>query len=378
MPSDVQATAPSAAPSERTLEPIEPPSVKLIVRLFLIPLLVAGLVIAAMLIMSLLGKMAGSAPAFDEAIRDLKNDSGGQRTAGWLVGPGAKQRYIDAKALTDQMKSGMSEPERVKLAADLIDILDHHTRPDEGEVQHFILLALGRVWQNDPSQGSMDSPAAVASRHAVLDKLLVNARIRELFPKSAAELANMPPEEQKDYKAAEMSRRKAAILAMAFWAGRDEAKAAFPTLTQILQDGTEDLDVRMAAATALGPIASPADQNVIDALTWAMNNSGSDELTWDAAGSLAQLNQPQAADTILMLLDRSWLAKKEYDDPETGAKRPLSEYEQQRILINTMQAARKLDRPDIRERFAKIAADDPSPRVRQFAKDLLDGKKQEN
>lgn len=373
MPSDLE-PAPAAAPSERVIAPIEPPSVKLIVRLFLIPLLICGLVIAAMVLMSLLGKMAGSAPSFDEAIQDLKNDSGGRRTAGWLVGPGAKQRYIDAKALTDQMKAGMSEAERIKLANDLIDILDHHTKPDEGEVQHFVLLALGRVWQKDPRQPDMDSPAAAASRKQVIDKLLFNARTRELFPKSPAELSNLPPEELKDYKAAEMSRRKAAILALAFWAGRDEVRSVFPTLIQILRDGTEDLDVRMAAATALGPIATPGDESVVDALTWAMNNAGANELTWDAAGSLAQLNQPQATDTILMLLDRDWLSKKEYDDPESGTKRPLSEYEQQRILINTMQAARKLQRPEVHAKFEQLAAGDPSPRVRQFAKDVLAGK----
>src|SRR6202034_2578357 len=137
---------------------------------------------------------------------------------------------------------------------------------------------------------------------------------------------------------------------LAFWAGRDEVRAAFPTLIQIVKDGTEDTDVRMAAASALGPIATPQDQDVIDALTWAMNNGGNDELTWDSAGSLAQLNQPNAAGTTLMLLDRKWLAQKQYDDPETGLKRPLSEYEQQRILINTMQAARKLKLPEIHTR----------------------------
>jgi len=243
-------------------------------------------------------------------------------------------------------------------------------------VQHFVLLALGRVWQKDPRQAAMDSPEAVASRRGVVQSLLQNARTRETNPKSAPDLATLSPEEQKDYLNQEMSRRKAAILALAFLAGRDEVKAAFPTLIQILRDGAEDTDVRMAAASALGPIATPPDQNVIDALNWAMDNGGNDELIWDAAGSLAQLNQPRAADTILMLLDRNWLAGKQYDDPETGTKRPLSEYEQQRILINTMQAARKLQLPAIHAKLEQIAATDPSPRVRQFAKDVLAGREE--
>jgi len=342
-------------------------------RLFLVPLLIVVMVVGAMIIMSLVARLAGPAPSIDQAIANLKNDSGGQRTAGWLVGPGAKQRYIDAKALTDQMKSGMSEAQRIKLADDLLDILEHHTRPDEGNVEYFILLALGRVWQLDPQQPPMNSPQALDSRQKVVAKLVDNARAKELYPKTSAQLANLSPPELSDYKSQEMSRRKAAILALAFWPGRAEVRSAFPALIQLTKDDTEDLDVRMAAATALGPIAGPQDQDVIDALSWTMNNTTKDELIWDAAASLAQLNQSVAKDTMLMLLDRHWLASKEIDDPESTQRRLLSEEEQQRIIINAMEAAAKLQLPEIHLRIQDIAAHDPSPRVRQAAQDVLSG-----
>src|SRR5205814_9857839 len=99
MPSEVKrAVAPaggvapaSAAPAERTL--VEPPSVKLIVRLFLIPFFIVA---AAVGVMFLIGRLAGGSPSFEEALARLRNP-GGERTADMLVGPGSKQRYMDAK-----------------------------------------------------------------------------------------------------------------------------------------------------------------------------------------------------------------------------------------------------------------------------------------
>src|SRR4051794_19992859 len=150
MPSEVKAVAPTTAatssPDQAQL--IEPPSAKLLVRLFLIPLLIVSLAVG---IMFLIGRLAGGTPTFDEALTRLKNP-GGQRTVDLLIGPGSKQRYMDAKTLVDQMKSGMTAAQRVKLSESLIDILEHHTTDSDGEVRHFLLLALGRAWQIVPSQ----------------------------------------------------------------------------------------------------------------------------------------------------------------------------------------------------------------------------------
>src|SRR4051812_19894753 len=112
MPSDLTGgkspdTQPNSAPANVDQHVGEPPSFKLIVRLFLIPLLIVG---GAVGIMFLIGLLAGGTPTIDEALARLKNP-GGERTADWLVGPGSKQRYMDAKTLTDKMKSGMSEAE---------------------------------------------------------------------------------------------------------------------------------------------------------------------------------------------------------------------------------------------------------------------------
>src|SRR3954453_13766056 len=107
MPSDVRkAVGPTAGgagvdAAGHEVEAIEPPSVKLIVRLFLIPLVIVALAVGVMFLM---GLMAGGEPTVQEAVQRLKSP-GRERTADYLVGPASKQRYLDAKTLVDKMKS---------------------------------------------------------------------------------------------------------------------------------------------------------------------------------------------------------------------------------------------------------------------------------
>jgi hypothetical protein len=85
-------------------------------------------------IMFLIGVFAGSeqTPSLQQALTRLHNP-GGERTAGALVGPGSKQRYIDAKAVADHlMKLGVGPDERAKLSDQLIEILDKSTNDAEG------------------------------------------------------------------------------------------------------------------------------------------------------------------------------------------------------------------------------------------------------
>jgi hypothetical protein len=347
MPSDLRTSDGSNAPAEQSL--VEPPSAKLIVRLFLIPLLIVA---AAVGVMFLIGLLAGGAPSVEQAIARLKR-SGGERTADVLIGPGSKQRYMDAMTLTDKMKSGMSEAERIRITDDLIDVLNNHTKPEEGEVQHFLLLALGRAWQIDPNQQPMDDAGARDSRAKAIQTL------------------------QKYANGENVSTRKAALLALGWWPGREEVKAAFPVVIERLNDEKEDLDVRIAAATVLGPLGHPDYKQIVSALETAMRDVDprNVELVWSASLSLAQLNQPEVADTILMLLDRKELAQLRYYDRESDPKNPsfrqLNDQEQQRVLINMMLGARKLQVGAVQDRLKDLAEHDPSPRVRAAGREML-------
>ncbi len=355
MPSDLKAT-PGERDRSGEVDPIvagapvaEPPSVKLIVRLFLIPMFIVA---AAVGVMFLIGRLAGGTPSTEELLTRLRSPGGG-RTVNMLIGPGSKQRFLDAKALTDTMKAGMDAPQRVRMSADLIDIITNHTTSDEGDVRHFLLLALGRVWQKDARQPDASGPDTSEARTTAVKTLLRYAESENLAD------------------------RKAAILAMAYLSGNPEVRAALPVLIRKVTDEGEDLDTRLAAATVLGPIATPQDADVITALQSAMRDSEprNAELVWGSALSLAQLGQRDVEDTILKLLSRDELSKLDVYDRETDPQNPvfrkLSGQEQERYLINTMQGARGLGSEAVEAQMKALSETDPSARVRYAAKEIL-------
>src|SRR5688500_9096543 len=111
MPSDVRRAAGLAplpgglgVPAPDPAAPlVEPPSVKLVIRLFLIPFLIVAAAVGIMMIIR--GGVASGPPTVGEAIERMKAaEGGGGRTAGHLVGPGSKQLYMDAMVLADQLR----------------------------------------------------------------------------------------------------------------------------------------------------------------------------------------------------------------------------------------------------------------------------------
>jgi hypothetical protein len=386
MPSDLKGQpAPGALPesavaegvtTKKELPPVaEPPSAKLIVRLFLIPLLIAAGVVTVML---LFGALSGGYKSVYEAVDELERTSGGERTADVLVGPGSKQRYIAAQYISFEMRRmaerGMSEDERIKLAERLLKAL-HKSTPAEGPIHHFLILSLGRVWQVDQRQelhGAMDSPEATASRQAILDAIIKSDTVRNRPAYVDVRAIGTSKEEVK--AAADV--RKAVCLALGLWGGRPEARQAIPVLVRKATDDP-DPDVRFAAISALGRIATRPDTQVVDALMTIMRTAGRNEaeLVWAAAGSLAQMNVPESKDVILMLLDRAQLKDLEFYDRERDADNPharnLQEEEQQRILINTIDCAVQLDLPEVQAKIKAIAQTDPSPRVKAAAMQAL-------
>ena len=365
-------SASAAAPDAAASVVVEPPSAKLIVRLFVIPLLIVA---AAVGVMFLVGLLTGGTPTFEESFKGLE-EQGGQRTGGILIGPGSKQRYMYAQRLAEGMKekmrAGMSEAERTQFSNRLLGVVDK-AQADEGEVKHFLLLALGRVWQVDPRQGPMDSEAAVESRKQAVGKLLGYV---EPAPVSA-----QTEDDRVRLKGLQNRVRNAAALGLAFMSGRPEARAALPALIRVLGDTSDDLDVRMSAAAAIGQLATPQDTAALDALRTAKNDTDKKEeieLVWSAAIALAQLNQGDAEGEVMKLLSRAELDQAEFFDRETDPKNPrfrkLSEPEKERILINAMIGGIRLQVPGVHAQIRKVAESDTSGRVREAGRLVLAGK----
>ena len=388
MPSDVKGAGAASVPegesavaegatTKKELPPVaEPPSAKLIVRLFLIPLLIAAGVVTVML---LFGALSGGYKSVYEAVDELERTSGGERTADVLVGPGSKQRYIAAQYISFEMRRmaerGMSQEDRIKLSERLLKALQKST-PAEGPIHHFLILSLGRVWQVDGRQGAMDSAEATASRQAVIDALIKADTDRNRPAYVDVTAVGTSKEEVK--AAADV--RKAVCLALGLWGGRPEARQAIGVLVR-KATADADQDVRFAAISALGRVATKQDREAVEALLTIMRTAGRNEaeLVWAAAGSLAQMNVPESKGVILMLLDRGQLGQIEFYDRERDADNPkarkLEEEEQQRILINTIECAVHLDMPEVQAKIKAIAEGDPSPRVKAAALQAMGKKK---
>jgi HEAT repeat protein len=226
-------------------------------------------------------------------------------------------------------------------------------------VQEALLLALPQIWMRKPDAAhpgqylaEADSPQAQKARKLAMDTLLKFADAQE----SAA--------------------RKAAVLGLSYFKGQEEAESAIPILMKKLETDPE-VDVRMSAAVALGQLAKPGDQRVLDALGTAMRDSDPHdvELVWNAAGALAQLGSLDAKDVVLRLLDRKELDQMQSYDRETDPKNPtmraLNEPEKQRILINVILACQNYAQPEVQAAIKRLAESDPSERVKQAAMEVM-------
>jgi hypothetical protein len=98
------------------------------------------------------------------------------------------------------------------------------------------------------------------------------------------------------------------------------------------------------------------------------HNPATLELVWGSALSLAELGQKDVADTILLLLDRNELSKMKCSIARRTRRTrfigPAQRTGADRILINTMIGAAKLDVPSVREKLNWLKDNDPSMRVR--------------
>ena len=345
----------------KLVPPPEPPSVKLIVRLFVIPLLI---VVAIGAVVIPVGMLAGNRKSLDAALRGLQNP-GGERTGGILVGPAAKERYLDAKTIVDHLHdTNLSPPERIKLGNQLVDILNQWSSYKEGDVQHALLFALSLTYMH------RSDPAKPGQYLADTDATTTQDAFDQGQKKAMDCLLQFAEHENTRV-------RKAALLSLSYWKGREEAERAIPVLIAKLQKPGEDLDVKMSAATALGPIGNANDKHVTEALGEAMRNTDPHEaeLVWDAAVSLAQLNRPESTDIMLRLLSRNDLNEMMVYDRETDPSNPimrkLNDLEKERFIINALIAAQFLKVDAVQQAMEKVAKDDPSDRVKQAAAEVL-------
>lgn len=324
---------PESGAGEKQIELAKPSFGKQMAQLVVIP---AVITLAAVGIVVLFAQLGGQQDNIEDQLNRLRQSGGAGRMAYGLQDPRYKDRSFAAASLAEHIREVKDPAERQRISKELIDILDHNVAPEEEMMQIYLLIALGRLGQDDGLE-------------AIIQRF--NAR--------------------------ESKTREGAIYGVAAWADDqsrlEQARRAVPGLTKLLAD--EVAVVRMQAAATLGTIAQPGDEAVTDAL-WeaAAGATGEDrEVYWNAAVALARLGDPRGSQIVAtLLLDRqalSQLTDTEQRGGRTGAM--LSGRSQDQIILNTLKAAVTMTDPIVWDKIKALAEDDPSPAIRNAAKKLV-------
>ena len=138
----------------------------------------------------------------------------------------------------------------------------------------------------------------------------------------------------------------------ALWAlGTIGDPRAGPPLREALGDA--DPGLRKTAAFALGEMGDPESAEPLRRL---LEDAVAD-VRWNAALALARLGDRAAIPVLRRMLDRSLVGQVPEIRPE----------QQEEVMISAVRALQALDREASRQLFARLAADDPSLKVRQAA-----------
>jgi len=140
---------------------------------------------------------------------------------------------------------------------------------------------------------------------------------------------------------------------------------AVPLLLPFL--ASEEPDLRKIAAYALGSLDAPG---AVEPLTPLLNDPVED-VSWNAALALARQGSGAGLPLLVRMVDRSYLDRVTRPD-EAGRPLPLTEDQKEEAILNALRSIRSLGDRGHLDALRKVAASDPSLRVRQAALEALE------
>ncbi len=333
--------------------PVEPLSASMLTKMFGVPLLIITVIVGGAICVVLLfgAPSAPKAHSLDYLLHALEI-SGGQRNAGMLL-PREKEHWQAGLELTERLKKGEFSAEQLDTAATrLVQMVESEMEstsesvaPSEDSTKQFHFSGAMRLQFLIRALGRTNQPQVVPVLVRVLDHPWdsFDAKERKMFLVYAVqELANLHTLE-----------------------GSDAAVAPLIALLESMDDAT----MRLSTCTALSVLASPTNQEAIDALS-SVRLSSDGEVGWSAALALARLGSSSGKTTMLDLLDRKfWETGERYHTTDEGGvtrSYPMPPDLIRQWLMAAIDAAANLDDMDLWEMIKRLKSD-ASPSVQQRA-----------
>ena len=298
-------------------------------QLIIIPALI---VIACISLAWMFSVLAGAKDDIDTHLLKLRQSSGAGKLAMGLQDPRYKDRGLAAYNIATMIRHETDPDEKLRISTALTEILEQHVAPDEYVLQDYLLRALGQLGQ----PGGLDT---------------IIKRLDAPHPRI----------------------RQGAIGGVLSWPDTHEARRALGTLAARLND--DDPIVRAIAAAAVGQIAGPEDQHVIESLRSSMQNAEGLEMRearWNAAVAMAKLGDAQGGRFVAdVLLDRSVLAAMPAGETGPSVEQKMTRGMADRVILSTLASVYQTDDQQIWDKITQIADNDPSRVVKTAAEKLL-------
>lgn len=315
-----------------TTEPVAPPSATLMGRLFVVPAILVTLLICLAIVVVLFGGTSvGQRPSISDLLSTIES-GGGRHTAGMMLFPADREVWQAAQELATrlarrdaELPADQVEPTAQRIAKILASIKPQGTDDDSVPAkQRFLILAAARL-------GTPSSAKLVASYLTNADPLLRQAALAGLM-----EMRESPA-----------------------------ARSQLAEVIARLDD--ESPAVQIVACAAVGVLADPQDATAIRALRNKL--VGEREAQWNAALAISRLGSKSAKMVLMNMLDRGFWEKNrvQYQEANDRVDRPFTAREIENYLLVSIDAAGKLDDPELRECIVRLQSD-PSVPVREAAR----------
>jgi len=301
---ETSGTNPPTPPFGEELVEVRKPTSLLIAQFFLFPLIIIAICVGVFL---LFGYLTYDQKSLREYLNEIRVGGGFADERRW-------QAAVELASVVATDKERVRDPEFVR---DVIAVF-RSARNEDPRIRQYLALTLGHIGDKRAVPALVDS-------------------LNDVFP----------PGQQP---------REAESLISTLWAlGLIGDNAAVPGVVKQLKHG--DPAVRKVAAYVLGALKDPsASRDLQIALNDARN-----EVRWNAAMALAQMNDPAGSDLLMKLLDREYVE----------AAPDMTPQQKDQLRVNAVKCLAMLKHEPARDLIAELSRSDPSLTVRNASLEAL-------